>query len=107
VLLNYRAPEEYDDLARALLAGGIKNGAELIDSETYKPHSRIGVARAPVGVSAAFLERYKFRPLEIADSSPHAGKTVAPGPLPNSFAPVCTLVAPAEADRGRPQSEAA
>jgi len=116
IVANSRDPEH--DLARALLARGIKGVAEVIDGKTGKPRSRVNIERAAKWCVGSNLERYKIRPLEIADSSPPAGETVASGrEVPaNRVAPVCTPVeigspqenfAQTEADRGRPRSEAA
>jgi hypothetical protein len=116
IVANSRDPEH--DLARALLARGIKGVAEVIDGKTGKPRSRVNIERAAKWCVGSNLERYKFRPLEMADSSPPAGETVASGgEVPaNSFAPAGAPVeisspqenfAQAEADRGPPRSEAA
>lgn len=74
IVSNSHDPEH--DLARALLARGIKGVAEVIDGKTGKPRSRVNIERAAKWCVGSNLERYKFRPLEIADSSPPAGENV-------------------------------
>ena len=39
-----------------------------------KPRSRVNMEKAAKWCVGSNLERYKFRPLEIADSSPPAGE---------------------------------
>jgi hypothetical protein len=102
IVSNSRDPEH--DLARALLGRGITGVVEVIDGKTGKPRSRVNIEQAAKLCVGSNLERYIFRPLDIADSSPHAGETEVPA---NRVAPVCTPVeigSPQEnfcTDRGR------
>ena len=117
IVSNSRDPEH--DLARALLARGIKGVVEVVDGATGKPRSRLkNIEEAAKWCVGSNLERYKWKPPEIADSSPPAGETVAAGGEVPAIrvAPVCTPVeigspqknfAKTEADRFRPRSEAA
>jgi hypothetical protein len=76
IVSNSRDPEH--DLARALLARGIKGVAEVIDGKTGKPRSRVNIEKAAKWCVGSNLERYKFRPPVAADSSPPAGESEPP-----------------------------
>jgi hypothetical protein len=73
IVSNSRDPEH--DLARALLARGIKGLVEVRDDRTSKPRSLVNIEEAAKWCVGSNLERYRFRPLEIADSSPPASET--------------------------------
>jgi hypothetical protein len=73
IVSNSRDPEH--DLARALLTRGISGAVELLDGRTGKPRSRINIEKAAKWCVGSNLEKYKWKPPEIADSSPYAGET--------------------------------
>ena len=73
IVSNSRDPEH--DLARALLARGIKGLVEVRDGRTGKPRSLVNIEEAAKWCIGSNLERYKWKPSEIADSSPAAGET--------------------------------
>ncbi len=73
VVSNSRDPEH--DLARALLTRGIKGVVSLRDGSTGKPRSRVNIEQAAKWCIGSNLERYKWRPSEASDSSPHAGES--------------------------------
>jgi len=77
IVSNSRDPEH--DLARALLARGIKGLVEVRDGKTDMPRSRVNIEKAAKWCTGSNLERYKWKPSEIADSSPVAGETAVPG----------------------------
>jgi len=77
IACNSRDPEH--DLARALLARGIKGLVEVRDGRTGKPRSLVNIEEAAKRCIGSNLERYKWKPSEIADSSPVAGETAVPG----------------------------
>ena len=76
IVSNSRDPEH--DLARALLARGIKGLVEVRD-RTGKPRSLVNIEEAAKWCVGSNLERYKWKPPEIADSSAVAGETYLPG----------------------------
>jgi hypothetical protein len=73
IVSNSRDPEH--DLARALLARGIKGVVEVIDGRTGKPRFRVNIEGAAKWCVGSNLERYKWKPPKAPDSSPHAGET--------------------------------
>ena len=73
IVCNSRDPEH--DLARALLARGIKGLVEVRDGKTGVPRSRVNIEKAAKWCTGSNLECYRRKPLEIADSSPLAGET--------------------------------
>ena len=73
IVANSRDPEH--DLARALLARGIKGVVEIRDGRTGKPRSWVNIEAAAKFGTGSNLERYKWKPPEIADSSPPEGET--------------------------------
>jgi hypothetical protein len=77
IVSNSRDPEH--DLARALLTRGIEGTVEIQDGRTGKPRSRVNIEAAAKLGTGSNLERYKWKPPEIADSSPPADETVLPG----------------------------
>ena len=74
IVCNSRDPEH--DLARALLARGFKGLVEVREGRTGKPRSLVNVEEAAKWCIGSKLERYKWKPSEIADSSPEARETV-------------------------------
>jgi hypothetical protein len=76
IVSNSQDPEH--DLARALLARGIKGIAEVVDGLTGKPRSRVNIEKAAKWCVGSDLERYKWKPPLTADSSPHAGESEPP-----------------------------
>lgn len=82
IVSNSRDPQH--DLARALLARGIKGVVEVLDGRTGKPRSIEKAAKWCVGSN---LERYKWKPSEASDSSPHASESALPSReiLPDGF----------------------
>lgn len=92
VVSNSRDPEH--DLARALLARGIKGAVEVRDGKTGKPRSSVNIERAAKWCIGSNLEKYKWKPPEAYDSSPHTGESTLPGNAvaANSFGPPCTPV---------------
>jgi hypothetical protein len=73
IVSNSRDPEH--DLARALLARGIKGEVEVRDGRTGKPRSRINVeAAARLGIGSN-LDRYDWKSREIGKDSPLTGAT--------------------------------
>ena len=77
IVSNSRDPEH--DLARALLARGIKGMVEVLDGRTGKPRSRVNIEKAAKWCVGSNLERYKWKPPEASDSSPHTGESAVPG----------------------------
>ena len=77
IVSNSRDPEH--DLARVLLARGIKGLVEVRDGRTGKPRSRVNIEQAAKMCRGSNLECYKWKPPEIADSSPLAGEMAIPG----------------------------
>ena len=77
IVSNSRDPEH--DLARSLQTRGLKGMVELCDGRTGKPRSRINIEQAAKWRIGSNLERYKFRPVEIPDSSPHTSENILPG----------------------------
>ena len=77
IVSNSRDPEH--DLARALLARGIKGLVEVRDDRTGKPRSLVNIEEAAKWCVGSNLERYKWKPPEIADSSAVARETYLPG----------------------------
>jgi hypothetical protein len=73
IVANSRDPEH--DLARALLARGIRGAVEVIDGRTGKPRSRVKIEATANWCTGSNLETYRWKPSEIADSSPPAGET--------------------------------
>jgi hypothetical protein len=73
IVSDSRDPEH--DLARALLARGIKGVAEVIDGKTGKPRSRINIETAAKHSVGSNLDRHHWKPHEIGKDSPPAGKT--------------------------------
>lgn len=70
---NSRDPEH--DLARALLARGIKGAAEVVDGKTGKPRSWVNIEAAAKHGIGSNLDRYHWKPHEIGKDSPFAGET--------------------------------
>jgi hypothetical protein len=77
IVFNSRDPEH--DLARALLARGIKGVVEVRDGRTGKPRSRINVEPAAKRCIGSNLERYKWKRPEASDSRPHTGESIISG----------------------------
>jgi len=73
IVSSSRDPEH--DLARALLARGIKGVIEIIDGRTGKPRSRIDIEPAAKHGIGSNLDRYNWKPREIGKDSPLAGET--------------------------------
>ena len=73
IVSNSRDPEH--DLARALLARGIRGAVEIIDSRTGKPRTRINIEKAARWCVGSNLERYKWKQPEASDSSSLTGET--------------------------------
>ena len=67
-----RDPEH--DLARALLARGIKGNVTLHDGPTRKPRTVVNIEKAAPWCVGSNLERYKWKAPEVSDSSPHTGE---------------------------------
>jgi hypothetical protein len=67
IVSNSRDPEH--DLARALLARGIKGVVEVRDGKTGTPRSRVNIERAAKWCVGSDLERYKWKAPVVADSS--------------------------------------
>ena len=73
IVSSSRDPEH--DLARALLARGIKGVVEVIDGGTGKSRSRVNIEAAARQGIGSNLEKYKWKPPKASDSSPHAGES--------------------------------
>jgi hypothetical protein len=92
IVSNSRDPEH--DLARALLARGIKGMVDVLDGGTGKPRSRVNIEKAAKCCLGSNLERYKWKSSEASDSSPHTGENAQPGRgVPaKGFDPTCWAV---------------
>jgi len=73
LITDSRDPEH--DLARALLARGIRGVIEVIDGKTGKLRSRVNTEKAAEWCVGSNLERYRWKPPQASDSSPPAGET--------------------------------
>ena len=67
-----RDPEH--DLARALLARGIKDNVTLHDGPTRKPRTVVNIEKAAPWCVGSNLERYEWKAPEVSDNSPHTGE---------------------------------
>ena len=72
IVTDSRDPEH--DLARALLARGIKGNVTLHDDPTREPRTVVNIEKAAPWCVGSNLERYKWKAPEISDSSPHTGE---------------------------------
>ncbi len=72
IVTDSRDPEH--DLARALLARGIKGNVTLHDGPTRKPRTVVNIEKAAPWCIGSNLERYKWKAPELSDSSPHTGE---------------------------------
>ena len=72
IVTDSRDPEH--DLARALLARGIKGNVTLHDGSTRKPRTVVNIEKAAPWCVGSNLERYKWKAPEVSDSSPHTGE---------------------------------
>ena len=72
IVSDSRDPEH--DLARALLAQGIKDNVTLHDGSTRKPRTVVNIEKAAPWCVGSNLERYKWKAPEVSDSSPHTGE---------------------------------
>ena len=72
IVSSSRDPEH--DLARALLARGIKGMAEVMDRRTGKPRSRVNLEAAAKHGVGSNLDHYNWKPCEIGKDSPLAGE---------------------------------
>jgi hypothetical protein len=70
IIFNSRDPEH--DLARALLARGIKGVVEVIDGGTGKSRSRVNIEAAARQGIGSNLDRYSWKPCEIGKDRPLA-----------------------------------
>lgn len=75
IVADSRDPEH--DAARALLARGIKGEAEL--AVDCKPRSRINIEKAAPWSVGSNLERYRWKPPEVSDSSPRTAQEPSVG----------------------------
>jgi hypothetical protein len=73
IVSDSRDPEH--DLARVLLARGIKGVVEVRDGLTGRPRSRYNVEAAAKHSVGSNLDRYNWKPCEIGKDSPLAGET--------------------------------
>src|SRR6476469_4205584 len=71
IVTDSRDPEH--DLARALLAQGIKGNVTLHDGPTRKPRTVVNIEKAAPWCVGSNLERDKRKAPEVTDSSPHTG----------------------------------
>ena len=69
IVTDSRDPEH--DLARALLARGIKGKVTL---PSRKPRTVVNIEKAAPWCVGSNLERYKWKAPEVSDSSPHTGE---------------------------------
>ena len=76
VVSGSRDPEH--DLARALLARGIKGVVQIIDGKTGRPRARVDIRKAAKWCVGSNLEVFKWKPAK-ADSSPHTGERHSEG----------------------------
>jgi hypothetical protein len=76
IVTDSRDPEH--DLARALLARGIRGMVEIIDAKTGKTRTFVNVEAAAKWCVGSNLERYKWKVPERSDSSPHAAEHAEP-----------------------------
>ena len=72
IVTDSRDPEH--DLARALLARGIKGNVTLQDGPTRKPRTVVNIEKAAAWCVGSNLERYRWKAPEVSDSSPHTGE---------------------------------
>ena len=72
VVTDSRDPEH--DLARALLARGIKGMVTVLDGNTGKPRTIVNIEKAAPWCVGSNLERYKWKPPKASDHSPYAGE---------------------------------
>ena len=73
IVTDSRDPEH--DLARALLARGIKGNVTLHDGPTRKPRTVVNIEKAAPWCVGSNLERYKWKAPEVSDSSRTRAKT--------------------------------
>src|SRR6476659_2096171 len=66
IISDSRDPEH--DLARALLARGIKGKVTLHDGPTRKPRTVVNIEKAAPWCVGSNLERYKWKAPEVSDS---------------------------------------
>ena len=72
IVADSRDPEH--DLARVLLARGIKGNVTLHDGPTRKPRTVVNIEKAAPWCVGSNLERYMWKAPEVSDSSPHTGE---------------------------------
>ena len=72
IVADSRDPEH--DLARALLARGIKGVAKVLDGVSGKHRSSVNIEIAAKYGVGRNLDRYVWKPPEIGNSSPPAGE---------------------------------
>ena len=76
IVADSRDPEH--DLARALLARGIKGRIEVLDSETRKPRSTVNIEAAAKLSLSSDLHRRNWKPLERFAVRPRTGESGIP-----------------------------
>lgn len=62
------------DLARALLARGIKGKVTIVDGNPGKPRTIVDIERAAPWSVGSNLERYRWKPPQASDGSPQAAE---------------------------------
>ena len=67
IVSNSRDPEH--DLARVLLARGIKGVVEVIDGRTGKPRSKVNIEKAALRGIGSNLDPYGWKPTEIGKTA--------------------------------------
>src|SRR5262249_22538947 len=84
IVFDSRDPEH--DLARALLARGVKGTVSVIDGATGKPRSSVYIQKAAKHGIGSNLDLYGWKPPQIGKDSPHAGEIFARGIQPREAA---------------------
>src|SRR4029077_13371105 len=72
IVTDSRDPEH--DLARALLARGIKGNVTLHDGATRKPRTVVNIEKAAPWCVGSNLERYKWKAPEVTRQQPAHGR---------------------------------